>query len=942
MLIVKIRQALTGPSDNLPRLDGFTRQSPSPVPEVNPSACAELIAWAQSRIRGPAIGIVMTGIANVFAISTVCVVQIIAHHQANRGEPAQVFAAALIIGVIIGVLQVFGAWAMSRLRWYSLAVAVSILSLLISPGNLIGLPIGIWALVMLTHSDVRMAFRRQKQLCANGFASANLLDSGQDSNTPQPNTDRASGVQATVAARQSAEPSIVQDSGPSQSVTASAISSEDAQNSDAPPRNTGKASLTPITREPWTWEKVPWQIWIVVAMLGMEGIGNLLAIPTQPQAAQWFLAKCLFVVGLLRGWRWVFVLYQIVGVIHVLGFLGQAPGAAILNLLLMGLVFSAFRFYFPHSIQSPAKNAITAKSVAKTTAIIVALNLLAWPLLCVNPTWLFNSIWIPNVENRSLAPVAEALEEYRQTLAGYDLGFHSVFPDTNWTHYDAQRLQLYPTKDAWPKVLGHVDVHPTAFTVIEAESQYGKTITGPNAFAIPLSSDLATEAYTTLLFLNGIASKGTVEATSYTSLVCLGDMAGRLTFDSYATALVKGNVSGQITGEVYFNLVVKGQFSGQIVADAYAMIYLEGGCEGKVALKEGAKVYIAGRTLLSDLRRITGRGNVYLEESDLTPGEHKIGDLKVTVGKGSKSSTHSGNPANAEIEKTGGVQRDVDASVDVNSYAAGPWIAQLKSGVKAELVGVGKADDDRWWQPDGSMMKKPPCIMTGSMSTSEKDTCMRQFFIRFHNLPAQPVGMECETNLGGGGCIPERVKEGNRWMQNRVAFFAFGAIVSTKMPIVVRCGVSDGRWEDVSIFVVDNLGERGAGSTQSTRGSLTKPVETKDGVATVTADTIEDEIRVIAICKDGREVSAQLHSESSISMSQTSPMPAQQSSKAILRTNTAIFSGLQLKQIETIKLQCRPYHWVEFRNVALNPKAMSAAEKALPTKNNDSQPKTSR
>jgi hypothetical protein len=85
-----------------------------------------------------------------------------------------------------------------------------------------------------------------------------------------------------------------------------------------------------------------------VALLAIEGIfGNLPLIPQVPKAAIWFAAKCLFIVGLIRAWRWVFVLFLAVGAIHVVGFSAQAPFVAFLNLVLMLLTASALRFYFP-------------------------------------------------------------------------------------------------------------------------------------------------------------------------------------------------------------------------------------------------------------------------------------------------------------------------------------------------------------------------------------------------------------------------------------------------------------------------------------------------------------------------------------------------------------------------------------------------------------------
>ena len=47
---------------------------------------------------------------------------------------------------------------MKRLQAYWLAVAASVLAILISPCNLIGLPVGIWALVVLSQREVRAAF----------------------------------------------------------------------------------------------------------------------------------------------------------------------------------------------------------------------------------------------------------------------------------------------------------------------------------------------------------------------------------------------------------------------------------------------------------------------------------------------------------------------------------------------------------------------------------------------------------------------------------------------------------------------------------------------------------------------------------------------------------------------------------------------------------------
>lgn len=92
---------------------------------------------------------------------------------------------------------------------------------------------------------------------------------------------------------------------------------------------------------------VPWQIWLVIAFLALEGFGNLAAIPSKPMAAEWFAAKCLFAVGLFRGWRWVFLWFLIEAAIHVYGFALRVPYVAYVNFILLVLAASAWRFYFP-------------------------------------------------------------------------------------------------------------------------------------------------------------------------------------------------------------------------------------------------------------------------------------------------------------------------------------------------------------------------------------------------------------------------------------------------------------------------------------------------------------------------------------------------------------------------------------------------------------------
>jgi hypothetical protein len=97
----------------------------------------------------------------------------------------------------------------------------------------------------------------------------------------------------------------------------------------------------------FTLRDVPWQIWIVIVMLSLEGLGNLVDIPAMPISAFWLACKILFVLGFVRRWRVVYVLFCILAGLHVLAFAAEAPFVAFLNLVILVLALTQYRLYFP-------------------------------------------------------------------------------------------------------------------------------------------------------------------------------------------------------------------------------------------------------------------------------------------------------------------------------------------------------------------------------------------------------------------------------------------------------------------------------------------------------------------------------------------------------------------------------------------------------------------
>lgn len=66
-----------------------------------------------------------------------------------------------IIGAIVGLIILFGAVKMLKLESWGMAMTASVLAMIpcISPCCLLGLPIGIWSMVVLLSEDVKSAFR---------------------------------------------------------------------------------------------------------------------------------------------------------------------------------------------------------------------------------------------------------------------------------------------------------------------------------------------------------------------------------------------------------------------------------------------------------------------------------------------------------------------------------------------------------------------------------------------------------------------------------------------------------------------------------------------------------------------------------------------------------------------------------------------------------------
>ena len=126
----------------------------------------------RAQVQGPAIGLMVTALLSIGLSLTGLLMNLIgaSRFAFHRGMHSEIWGGMMsgslgqltnFVSLGISALVLFGAYKMQRLENHAFAVLASILALLpcTSPCCVIGLPIGIWALVVLYRPGVREAFR---------------------------------------------------------------------------------------------------------------------------------------------------------------------------------------------------------------------------------------------------------------------------------------------------------------------------------------------------------------------------------------------------------------------------------------------------------------------------------------------------------------------------------------------------------------------------------------------------------------------------------------------------------------------------------------------------------------------------------------------------------------------------------------------------------------
>ncbi len=125
---------------------------------------------AAERVKGPATGLIVTAVLGAIAqvvslIFHFAGASIMAKSQVPKEAWANMFSGTVgvvscVIAILLSGLILAGALKMKKLESFGLAMTASIVAMVpcLSPCCLLGLPIGIWALVVLSKPEVKTAF----------------------------------------------------------------------------------------------------------------------------------------------------------------------------------------------------------------------------------------------------------------------------------------------------------------------------------------------------------------------------------------------------------------------------------------------------------------------------------------------------------------------------------------------------------------------------------------------------------------------------------------------------------------------------------------------------------------------------------------------------------------------------------------------------------------
>ena len=185
------------------------------APSVGPDTTDNDLEAIRRCLKIPAIGLIISGAINITCFVFILVLagvvsptEKISFSQKDVGTDAQItrvigpteepsfslLGMAVLTGAcVVGVFIMMGARRMLRLHAYGWAVTAGILAVLpLSLGFMLGLPMGIWALIVLYRADVQEAFAatKKRKLETKTMQGSKQTMTAANSDVPVPKTSR--------------------------------------------------------------------------------------------------------------------------------------------------------------------------------------------------------------------------------------------------------------------------------------------------------------------------------------------------------------------------------------------------------------------------------------------------------------------------------------------------------------------------------------------------------------------------------------------------------------------------------------------------------------------------------------------------------------------------------------------------------------------------------
>jgi tRNA A-37 threonylcarbamoyl transferase component Bud32 len=153
--------------------DRATRPPPQAATAATGASAAPAVGRTdvQSKVKPAAIALIVVAglkLLSVLAAGALFLGLNRLHIQIDELSEIPLFAVAPVVTFVAGVLVLFGGLKMLRYQSRAWAMTAAILAMIFPPLHLIGIPVGIWALVILSQQDVRNVFGAAANTSATG------------------------------------------------------------------------------------------------------------------------------------------------------------------------------------------------------------------------------------------------------------------------------------------------------------------------------------------------------------------------------------------------------------------------------------------------------------------------------------------------------------------------------------------------------------------------------------------------------------------------------------------------------------------------------------------------------------------------------------------------------------------------------------------------------